>query len=193
MEQKTTARDRIVVEAPTGKTVFVDGVETHPRYGPKTVLGGDTYELLSRNGEGLANELDFHEHHLSWDGDFFEAWTMDVGDEHTEALREVVEAAGHSFGGVGAEVARELVDAVDPDEFDWWSSHGIEVRVFYESKQSGREMSKAGTVSSVDLNGGAFSLKREDGKVNTVRGGSMYSQSSRYPYMGDVTRVEVDL
>jgi len=170
--------------------VHVEGVETHPQYGPKTVLGGDTYELFSRSGENLSDELVWGDHHLSWDGDFFEAWTMDPGQEHVEALREVVENAGHDFGGVSADVVEHLLEIADGED-GWWSEKGIEVTVRYESKQSGNEMSKTGVVSGVDPQEGFFNIKREDHRVNQIRGGSIYSQSSSYPYMGEITEIVV--
>jgi hypothetical protein len=190
MDAQTEADDARIVLEPAGKTVYPEGMVRTP-YGEKLALGGDTYDLLSKHGEGIADELEFHEHHCAWTPEA-DSWTIDAGTDSTRALKEALERNGHTFSGVAgeaAQAAREL--APDVDGHTRWSSHGIRVRVTYESKQSGREMTKEGVVHGVDLDDSSVIFERDDGTTNKLEGNALFSTYSQYPFMGKVVRVEV--
>lgn len=54
------------------------------KYGQKLTLTGDTYDLLSSNGENLSGEMSWDDTHCTYDGD---DWVL---DRSTEAVREFV-------------------------------------------------------------------------------------------------------
>lgn len=183
--------DETIEIEPTGEpTVYVRGdVET--RYGPKLALGGDTYELLSGDGEGLADELDFSETHCAFDWDS-ETWTIDHGG--LRLLREVLEDHGYRLGGVGAELLDVLNEVKDPGaDSHYWSGQGIRVRVEYENT-NGNPGSKEGLVTAADRDRGFVQFEPEDrgGRLYQVEGNAILAPRSDYPFMGKVERVTVE-
>ena len=181
-----TPESRTMTFEPAGEGCVVVKDTIRTRYGHKAVLGGDTYDAKE-----AIKELDWDETHRGFDQDL-KAWTIDDTDEALEALREVLEENGFTFGGVADEVARALRDNVDADESTFWAERGVEITVEYESKQSGNELRKQGVVHAVDFDDAFVAFQNDEGKYYRIQGDGVYS-SSRYPFMGNATRVEVEV
>jgi hypothetical protein len=171
----------IEMEPNDSPTVYVSDV-TQTRFGPKAVLGGDTYDA-----KGAIKELGWDETHRSWDNEIG-AWTLDAGA--LDELARVLDANGMALGGLGGELAQALLDHIDGSE-DWWGEYGLHIEVTYEKKRSGDVATKEGVVSSVNTDEAFVQFKRDDHVINRVRGDALLSPQSDYPYMGDVVRVEV--
>lgn len=184
--------EEIEIEPGTKGITIDDTVRT--RYGPKHVLGGDTYGILSSKGDDLSSEIDWDLAHCTWDSNR-EAWMIDADEEARNELERVLERNGYELGGWVAELTgllKEHARSEHDDDEEWspWESHEIEIEVEYESKQSGNLMTKEGVVYAVAFDEHKVMFRRDDGHVNKIKNDGLFS-SGRYPYMGDIKRVTV--
>lgn len=186
---------------PSDSTVFVKEIATPadlqmpPYYGKKAILGGDTYELLSSQGEDLASEVDWDSAHLTFNGDI-ESWMIDA--DAIDELEEVLNDHGYELGGVASELVDSLTtvtDVVDEPMMNW-SDLEVEVEVTYESARSDSVMTKTGIVETVDqqtLVNKSVGFRRDDDVFMKIEGNDLRSTHSRYPYVGSVEQVSVSV
>lgn len=175
----------------------------HTRYGPKVVLGGDTYEAFGR--DDLNDEVAWDETHLTFDGDRSE-WMVDANDHALSLVRETVTANGYEWGHVAADVADVLAE-VHPDptseyesvRFDGgWSDEDdavdatVTIEVTYTSNRGDHPTKvRSGTVVGFREDGGQVYFDRDDGQRMKVDGNDLKTDNPRYPFVGWVESVVV--
>jgi|APHM01.1.fsa_nt_gi hypothetical protein len=158
-------------------------------FGPKALLGGDTYELLSSHGENIADELDWHETHCQYN-DVVDSWIIDA--DAVDNLVNALEKHGYQVGQLTKDIVLSVHEYL-PDDHDKtnWGELDISISVTYESGQSDKILEKSGTIEAYDPHETKLGFRRDDSVYMTIRGDELYSPQSPYPYVGDIERVEI--
>lgn len=164
-------------------TVVVDRV-IRSEYGPKAVLGGDTYDAKES-----IKSLDWNATHRSWDGDI-EAWTID--DDALDDLERQLESDGFSFGGVARDALQWMFDELPDDPIGHTDAPEIEVE--YESAESDSIMTKSGKLTgSFDEAKSEITFRRDDGTMMVITGDELKTPASHYPHVGTVRKIILEL